>query len=243
MIGRGRRSGHCSLSLVRTHSPGSARVSFSLSDLDSDNMEMDYGKTSSTSRPWQHLEWFGPCLMPPLLPHRGRGPARPPLRPLFVLVPPVGGAGGLRPGAGQQHLQEAVSGEASLHSRCCSLLPREALEAAAESQVCLLSLRRPFRPSLSSFTRMSSSLKPVQDLTVFGDNLLRDIALVGGNDSGIFVSSVRSGSQAEKAGLREGHHLLLVGFMRAPGWLDPSMRSRHGRLVKGRFLPLAKLAI
>lgn len=71
--------------------------------------------------------------------------------------------------------------------------------------------RRPFRPSLSSFSRINSSLKPVQELTVVGDNLLKDIALVGGNQSGIFISSVKSGSIAEKAGLREGHHLLLVG--------------------------------
>ncbi|XP_026180050.1 caspase recruitment domain-containing protein 11 isoform X2 [Mastacembelus armatus] len=73
-----------------------------------------------------------------------------------------------------------------------------------------LSLERPFRPSLSSFSRISSSLKPVQELLLPGDNLLKDIALVGGNDSGIFVSSVHSGSAAEKAGLREGHHLLLL---------------------------------
>ncbi|XP_028456431.1 caspase recruitment domain-containing protein 11 [Perca flavescens] len=73
-----------------------------------------------------------------------------------------------------------------------------------------LSLERPFRPSLSSFSRISASLKPVQELTLLGDNLLRDITLVGGNDSGIFISSVQSGSMAEKAGLREGHHLLLL---------------------------------
>uniref|UniRef100_A0A667YMR9 Caspase recruitment domain family member 11 n=1 Tax=Myripristis murdjan TaxID=586833 RepID=A0A667YMR9_9TELE len=73
-----------------------------------------------------------------------------------------------------------------------------------------LSLERPFRPSLSSFTRVSSTLKPVQELSLQGENLLRDVTLVGGNDSGIFVSSVQSGSNAEKAGLREGHHLLLV---------------------------------
>uniref|UniRef100_A0A7N6A248 Caspase recruitment domain family, member 11 n=1 Tax=Anabas testudineus TaxID=64144 RepID=A0A7N6A248_ANATE len=73
-----------------------------------------------------------------------------------------------------------------------------------------LSLERPFRPSLSSFSRVSSSLKPVQDLSLLGDNLLKDITLVGGNESGIFVSSVQPGSIAEKAGLREGHHLLLL---------------------------------
>ncbi|XP_038551308.1 caspase recruitment domain-containing protein 11-like [Micropterus salmoides] len=73
-----------------------------------------------------------------------------------------------------------------------------------------LSLERPFRPSLSSFSRISSSLKPVQELSLLGDNLLKEITLIGGNDSGIFISSVQSGSNAEKAGLREGHHLLLL---------------------------------
>uniref|UniRef100_A0A8K9UWL9 Caspase recruitment domain family, member 11 n=1 Tax=Oncorhynchus mykiss TaxID=8022 RepID=A0A8K9UWL9_ONCMY len=73
-----------------------------------------------------------------------------------------------------------------------------------------LSLERPFRPSLSSFSRVSSSLRPVQELSLLGDQLLADVTLVGGNDSGIFVSSVQSESGAEKAGLREGHHLLLL---------------------------------
>lgn len=71
-------------------------------------------------------------------------------------------------------------------------------------------MSRPFRPSLTSTSRISSSLKPVQQLSFVGDNLLKDLTLVGGNSSGIFVSSVQSGSPAEKAGLREGHHLLLV---------------------------------
>ncbi|XP_024127743.1 caspase recruitment domain-containing protein 11 [Oryzias melastigma] len=73
-----------------------------------------------------------------------------------------------------------------------------------------LSLERPFRPSLSSFSRLSSSLKPVQEVSFLGDNLLKDITLVGGNESGIFISSVQPGTNAEKAGLREGHHLLLL---------------------------------
>lgn len=51
----------------------------------------------------------------------------------------------------------------------------------------------------------------MQETSLLGDNLLKDISLVGGNESGIFISSVQSGSLAEKVGLREGHHLLLVG--------------------------------
>ncbi|KAJ7992001.1 hypothetical protein DPEC_G00274060 [Dallia pectoralis] len=73
-----------------------------------------------------------------------------------------------------------------------------------------LSLERPFRPSLSSFSRVSCSLRPVQELTLLGDHLLADVRLVGGNDSGIFVSSVLIGSGAENSGLREGHQLLLL---------------------------------
>lgn len=73
---------------------------------------------------------------------------------------------------------------------------------------------RPFRPSLSSFSRISATLKPVQELSLQSDNLLKDITLVGGNDSGIFISSVQSGSHCEKMGLREGHNLLLVCSLR-----------------------------
>uniref|UniRef100_A0A8C5DRG4 Caspase recruitment domain family, member 11 n=1 Tax=Gouania willdenowi TaxID=441366 RepID=A0A8C5DRG4_GOUWI len=73
-----------------------------------------------------------------------------------------------------------------------------------------LSLERPFRPSLSSFSTSSASMKPVQELSLPGDSLLKDVTLVGGNKSGIFISSVQPGSNAEKAGLREGLHLLLL---------------------------------
>lgn len=68
---------------------------------------------------------------------------------------------------------------------------------------------RPFRPSLTSCAR-PTTLPPVQELSLLGDSLLADVTLVGGNDSGIFVSSVIPGSIAEKAGLRMGHHLLWV---------------------------------
>uniref|UniRef100_A0A8C4FRS8 Caspase recruitment domain family member 11 n=1 Tax=Denticeps clupeoides TaxID=299321 RepID=A0A8C4FRS8_9TELE len=73
-----------------------------------------------------------------------------------------------------------------------------------------LSLERPFRPSLSSFSRISSTLRPIQELSIQGESLLSELTLVGGNDSGIFVSSVQPGSNAEEAGLREGYHLLLL---------------------------------
>ncbi|XP_077590608.1 caspase recruitment domain-containing protein 11 isoform X2 [Stigmatopora nigra] len=73
-----------------------------------------------------------------------------------------------------------------------------------------LSLERPFRPSLSSYSRSSLTMKPAQELTLLSENLLKDTTLVGGNDSGIFISSVQPGSVAEKIGLREGQHLLLL---------------------------------
>ncbi|XP_051995893.1 caspase recruitment domain-containing protein 11-like isoform X2 [Xyrauchen texanus] len=71
------------------------------------------------------------------------------------------------------------------------------------------SLERPFRPSLTSVPP-SSSLRTVQSLTLSGENLLSEITLIGGNDSGIFVSSVQSGSNAERAGVKVGHHLLML---------------------------------
>ncbi|KAL2100795.1 hypothetical protein ACEWY4_002556 [Coilia grayii] len=72
------------------------------------------------------------------------------------------------------------------------------------------SLERPFRPSVTSFTQVSSTLRPIQDISLLGDGLLSDVTLMGGNDSGIFVSSVQPGSHAERSGLREGHHLLML---------------------------------
>ncbi|XP_022612732.1 caspase recruitment domain-containing protein 11 [Seriola dumerili] len=104
-------------------------------------------------------------------------------------------------------------GPPSVHSSSSSH-PSEGMDSYDLEQVNSifrkLSLERPFRPSLSSFSRISSSLKPVQELSLLGDNLLSDITLVGGNDSGIFISAVQAGSIAEKVGLREGHHLLLL---------------------------------
>ncbi|XP_042171771.1 caspase recruitment domain-containing protein 11 isoform X1 [Oncorhynchus tshawytscha] len=95
-------------------------------------------------------------------------------------------------------------------SSTCPPSPSHSPSPSAPTQSCPARLPWPFRPSLSSFSRVSSSLRPVQELSLLGDQLLADVTLVGGNDSGIFVSSVQSESGAEKAGLREGHHLLLL---------------------------------
>uniref|UniRef100_A0A8V0Z729 Caspase recruitment domain-containing protein 11 n=1 Tax=Gallus gallus TaxID=9031 RepID=A0A8V0Z729_CHICK len=72
------------------------------------------------------------------------------------------------------------------------------------------SLERPFRPSVTSVGRIRSSCHTIQRITLNGDTLNSEITLIGGNDKGSFVSSVVSGSLAEKAGLREGHQLLLL---------------------------------
>nr|XP_033770438.1 caspase recruitment domain-containing protein 11 isoform X2 [Geotrypetes seraphini] len=72
------------------------------------------------------------------------------------------------------------------------------------------SLERPFRPSVTSISRIRSTSHPVQRIVLNGDKLTTEFTLVGGNERGIFISSVKSGSLAEKAGLREGHQLLLL---------------------------------
>ncbi|XP_010217022.1 PREDICTED: caspase recruitment domain-containing protein 11 [Tinamus guttatus] len=71
------------------------------------------------------------------------------------------------------------------------------------------SLERPFRPSVTSVGRIRNSCYTIQRVTLNGDSLNSEITLVGGNDKGSFISSVKTGSLAEKAGLREGHQLLL----------------------------------
>ncbi|XP_056309926.1 caspase recruitment domain-containing protein 11 isoform X2 [Danio aesculapii] len=71
------------------------------------------------------------------------------------------------------------------------------------------SLERPFRPSLTSGPPRNS-LRTVQSLSLSGENLLSEITLIGGNDSGIFVSSVQSGSDADLAGVKVGFHLLML---------------------------------
>lgn len=50
----------------------------------------------------------------------------------------------------------------------------------------------------------------MQYTTLNGDSLISQLTLLGGNARGSFVHSVKPGSLAEKAGLHEGHQLLLV---------------------------------
>ncbi|KAJ8389673.1 hypothetical protein AAFF_G00115490 [Aldrovandia affinis] len=84
------------------------------------------------------------------------------------------------------------------------------------------SLERPFRPSLTSVTRPSCTLRPMLSVLLPGDSFLSEVTLIGGNVSGIFVSSVQPGSSAEKAGLVEGHHLVqLEGCIRGESQIIP----------------------
>lgn len=78
---------------------------------------------------------------------------------------------------------------------------------------------RPFRPSVTSVGRIRSSCHTVQRVTLNGDSLNSEITLLGGNDKGSFISSVKTGSLAEKAGLREGHQILLVSMTSSPSTL------------------------
>ncbi|XP_061455453.1 caspase recruitment domain-containing protein 11 [Rhineura floridana] len=72
------------------------------------------------------------------------------------------------------------------------------------------SLERPFRPSVTSVGRLHNTFHAVQHFMLNGDSLSSEITLLGGNLNGNFVNSVKLNSPAEKAGLREGHQLLLV---------------------------------
>lgn len=61
--------------------------------------------------------------------------------------------------------------------------------------------------------RIRNSCHAIQRVTLNGDSLNSEITLLGGNDKGSFISSVKIGSLAEKAGLREGHQILLVSMV------------------------------
>ncbi|XP_029014328.1 caspase recruitment domain-containing protein 11 [Betta splendens] len=110
------------------------------------------------------------------------------------------------------NMENDERGPPSVHSSSSSSHQSEGMDMYDMEQVNnffrKLSLDRPFRPSLSSFSRISSV--KVLELSLLGDNLLKDVTLVGGNDSGIFVSSVQADSAAERAGLREGQQLLML---------------------------------
>ena len=92
---------------------------------------------------------------------------------------------------------------------------------------CVWHPSRPFRPSVTSFTQISSTVRPIQDVSLQGDSLLSDVTLMGGNESGIFVSFVQPGSSTERAGLKEGHHLLMVSSSEECSWQDGKRRVKY----------------
>uniref|UniRef100_A0A8C9Q556 Caspase recruitment domain-containing protein 11 n=1 Tax=Spermophilus dauricus TaxID=99837 RepID=A0A8C9Q556_SPEDA len=104
-------------------------------------------------------------------------------------------------------------GPPSIHSSSSSH-QSEGLDAYDLEQVNLMfrkfSLERPFRPSVTSVGHMRGPGPSVQHTTLNGDSLITQLTLLGGNARGSFIHSVKPGSLAEKAGLREGHQLLLL---------------------------------
>lgn len=104
-------------------------------------------------------------------------------------------------------------GPPSIHSSSSSH-QSEGLDAYDLEQVNLMfrkfSLERPFRPSVTSVGHVRGPGPSVQHTTLAGDSLISQLTLVGGNARGCFIHSVKPGSLAEKAGLHEGHQLLLL---------------------------------
>nr|XP_023411695.1 caspase recruitment domain-containing protein 11 isoform X1 [Loxodonta africana]XP_023411696.1 caspase recruitment domain-containing protein 11 isoform X1 [Loxodonta africana]XP_023411697.1 caspase recruitment domain-containing protein 11 isoform X1 [Loxodonta africana]XP_023411698.1 caspase recruitment domain-containing protein 11 isoform X1 [Loxodonta africana] len=104
-------------------------------------------------------------------------------------------------------------GPPSIHSSSSSH-QSEGLDAYDLEQVNLMfrkfSLERPFRPSVTSGGHLRGPGSTVQHATLSGDGLITQLTVLGGNASGSFIHSVKPGSLAEKAGLREGHQLLLL---------------------------------
>lgn len=106
----------------------------------------------------------------------------------------------------EKNLYLSPSSQFVLTLHCCTSLLLTSLWSVLLS---IFFFSRPFRPSLTSGPQRNS-LRPVQSLSLSGENLLSEITLIGGNDSGIFVSSVQSGSDADQAGVKVGHQLLMV---------------------------------
>ncbi|XP_023569199.1 caspase recruitment domain-containing protein 11 isoform X1 [Octodon degus] len=104
-------------------------------------------------------------------------------------------------------------GPPSIHSSSSSH-QSESLDTYDLEQVNLMfrkfSLERPFRPSVTSVGQVRGPGPLVQHATLSGDGLVTQLTLLGGNARGSFVHAVKQGSLAEKAGLHQGHQLLLL---------------------------------
>ncbi|XP_056390314.1 caspase recruitment domain-containing protein 11 [Hyla sarda] len=98
------------------------------------------------------------------------------------------------------------SSSSSHQSECLDIYDLEQVNSIFRK----LSLERPFRPSVTSTGRIRSISHPVNHTTVDGDNLMMEISVIGGNERGIFISSVKPGSGAERALLKEGQQLIML---------------------------------
>lgn len=111
------------------------------------------------------------------------------------------------------HERSSFGPPSSVHSSSSSH-QSEGLDVYDLEQVNLMfrkfSLERPFRPSVTSVGHVRGPGPSMQHTTLNGDSLITQLTLVGGNARGSFIHSVKPGSLAEKAGLREGHQLLLL---------------------------------
>ncbi|CAM9395098.1 unnamed protein product [Lampetra planeri] len=76
------------------------------------------------------------------------------------------------------------------------------------SHTCLYTL--PFRPSAYSVSVPAAPVRPTLQASLSAVSLRDDVTVIGGNESGVFVRSVRPGSSTERAGLKPGYQLLAL---------------------------------
>lgn len=124
----------------------------------------------------------------------------------------------LEPGGSQASRTHAAIPPASFPSLlACPGLSPSLLSPTAY----FISQLRPFRPSVTSGGHVRGTGPLVQHTTLNGDGLITQLTLLGGNAHGSFIHSVKPGSLAERAGLREGHQLLLVRDREGKLWGVP----------------------
>ncbi|XP_078454719.1 caspase recruitment domain-containing protein 11-like isoform X3 [Lampetra planeri] len=107
-----------------------------------------------------------------------------------------------------------ANGERSGSSSCRSSLASsgcDSLLGNMESLLAELDLdNRPFRPSAYSVSVPAAPVRPTLQASLSAVSLRDDVTVIGGNESGVFVRSVRPGSSTERAGLKPGYQLLAL---------------------------------
>nr|XP_032817183.1 caspase recruitment domain-containing protein 11-like isoform X1 [Petromyzon marinus]XP_032817184.1 caspase recruitment domain-containing protein 11-like isoform X1 [Petromyzon marinus]XP_032817185.1 caspase recruitment domain-containing protein 11-like isoform X1 [Petromyzon marinus]XP_032817187.1 caspase recruitment domain-containing protein 11-like isoform X1 [Petromyzon marinus] len=107
-----------------------------------------------------------------------------------------------------------ANGERSGSSSCRSSLASsgcDSLLGNMESLLAELDLdNRPFRPSAFSVSVPTAPVRPTLQASLSAVSLRDDVTVIGGNESGVFVRSVRPGSSTERAGLKPGYQLLAL---------------------------------